>query len=662
MAVSQISKFYILAHLSIKNPLLNELQKLGCVEITHCDKDIEFRNWNNIEESIDSDTTSSLNNVKYCIDLLSDYGNDQNSGLNSFLSSKKPYQYSDFVEVSRQYDYKKLHSQCKKLDNELSSLKLEENRLISTRQEVQQWHNLELDLKEIEQYRLIKIILGTIAKAHFNKFKTELENIKTNYIQVVKEEKNKVYAALIVLKENLPKIEPVLQKYNFDVYKYNYSINGTPTQILNTISKELNSIDTRRGEIEQTLSKLKEDNEYIYPLYDFLCCRQEKEDIKKYFKKSDNTVVIKGWIQNKDIPKLENYLEKHFTIYDIYFTEPKKDEDVPVALVNNKFTKPFEIITQLYSLPNYHEYDPTPILAIFYFIFFGLCLSDVGYGASLAILSYIAMKKLKLEEGAKTFFKLFFYCGISGMFGGILVGSWFGDILNYLPPIFNNLKNILVQGLALFEPSDNPIPLLILSLALGVIQIYTGIILNFIDNVKNGNFLDGLMDQVSWLFLLSGLILLLAKGMLPAPIGKAALFIFLIGVISIVLTQGRTKSNILLKFGSGVLALYDITGYFSDILSYSRLFALGLTTGIIAQMFNMLASMVKIPYIGFIITIIILIIGHSFNLLISVLSSFIHDARLQYVEFFTKFYKAGGTAFRPFTLNTKYIKLEDIDN
>jgi V/A-type H+-transporting ATPase subunit I len=236
------------------------------------------------------------------------------------------------------------------------------------------------------------------------------------------------------------------------------------------------------------------------------------------------------------------------------------------------------------------------------------------------------------------------------------MGSWFGDILNYLPPMFSSLRNFLMQKLALFDPANNPLPLLMLSLALGVIQIYTGIILKFIDNVRKGKLYDGLMDQVSWLFLLTGIILLLLQ---PPILGRISWIIILIGIITVVSTQGRTKKNIILRIGSGIVALYDLIGYFSDVLSYSRLFALGLATGIIAQMFNMLSTMVNIPYIGFLLALITLIIGHTFNLLISGLSAFIHDARLQYVEFFPKFYQAGGIPFKPFTLKTKYIKVED---
>ncbi|MDD3655541.1 MAG: V-type ATP synthase subunit I [Atribacterota bacterium] len=660
MAISAVSKFHIFAHLSIKEPILSDLQKLGCVEISHIEEKAEFHNWKDIEEDTKSGTSVKLNNIKFCIELLSSYGSEKRRGLNSFFPSKKFYSYNDLVKISQQFDYEKLFTQCKELDNELNRIKLQENKLINAKQEIEKWQDLELDFNKIDKRKYIKYILGSITKKYVNNLLFDIEHlVKTTIIQTIKEEKNKLNIIIITLKENQPKIDSILQKYHFEIYKYSYSFTGTPKQILKTISEQLMLIDKRRSEIAQILIKLHRDNQLIYPLYDYLSIIHEKEETKKYLKKSEKIIVVKGWIQNKDITKLQKRLEKNYTEYEIDFTKPKKDEQIPVALNNNNLVKPFEIITELYSLPNYHEIDPTPILSIFYFVFFGLCLSDVGYGASMALISYIAIKKIKLGEGPTKFFKLLYYCGISGIFGGILVGSWFGDILNFLPPMFSNLRNVLIQKLALFEPTDNPLPLLILSLTLGVIQVYTGIILKFIDNIRNGKLYDGLMDQISWLFLLTGIILVLLKSMMPSIIGKISWIIALIGILTIVLTQGRTKNDILLRIGSGVLALYDITGYFSDVLSYSRLFALGLATGIIAQMFNMLSTMVNIPYIGFLLTIIILIIGHTFNLLISGLSAFIHDARLQYVEFFTKFYQAGGTPFKPFALKTKYIKVEE---
>ncbi len=661
MAISQISKFHIFAHLSIQEPLIDKLQRLGCMEITRIEEGMEFKNWRNIEEDISNNGTAlKLNSVKFCIDLLSSYGNDKKKGFDSLFTSKKVYHYDELVKIAEQFDYENIFVQCKSLDNELNHLKLDENRLITARQEIQKWQELELDFKEIEQRKYIDYTLGTITKKNFNNLSQDIgHQDKTAITQIIKEEKNRLYIVFITLKENFSKIEPILQKHHFEIYKYSYPFTGAPKQILKTISEQLNTITKKRLEIEKVLAKIHQDNQLIYPLYDFLSIEQEKEETKKLLKKSRDVIAIKGWIQDKDISKLRNQLNKHFEVSEINFSKPEKDEVVPIALTNHNLVKPFEIIAELYSLPDYREIDPTPILSIFYFIFFGLCLSDVGYGASMALLSYFAIKKLKLEKGAIKFCKLLYYCGISGILGGILVGSWFGDILDYLPSQLVGVREFLIQRLALFQPTDNPLPLLILSLALGVVQVFTGIILKFIDNIRNDRLYDGLMDQISWLLFLTGIILFMTKGMMPPFMENISWIITVIGALSIILTQGRTKNNILLKLGSGILALYDVTGYFSDVLSYSRLFALSLATGIIAQMFNMLATMVNIPYIGFLLALIVLIVGHTFNLLISGLSAFIHDARLQYVEFLTKFYQEGGIPFRPFSIKTKYVHVED---
>lgn len=660
MAISQVSKFHIFAHLSIKEFLLKELQKLGCAEIIHIGKKTSFHDWKNIEEDNESSISAELNKVKFCIDLLSNYKEEEKKGIKSLVSSKETMNYDHLVEIAQEFDYEKLYQQCKELDTEFNHLKLQENRLKAVGQEIRDWQEVEIDLSRMNQTKYVRYLLGSIPKSDLTYLVRDVEHQgKINIIQPIKEDKNRLKIIIITLKENIEEINHIVQQYHFEVYKYSYSLTGTPKQILKDILDQLTEITGRREEIEKDLIKLYKNNTSIYPIYDFLSISKEKEDANKHLKKSENTFVIKGWIQKRDIPKLQNRLKNQFTTYEINFTEPKEDEKIPVALDNHQLVQPFEVITELYSLPSYHEIDPTPTLSIFYFIFFGLCLSDVGYGATMAILSYLAIHKLRLEGTPKKFFTLLYYCGIAGILGGIFVGSWFGDILDYLPPFFSSTRDFLIQRLALFEPTDNPIPLLILSLALGIIQVFTGIILKFLDNVRKGELADGFMDQISWLFLLTGLILVLLQGMAFPALGKFPWFFLLVGVFSIILTHGRNNKNIFMRLGSGILALYSITGYFSDVLSYSRLFALGLATGIIAKMFNMLAAMVDVPYIGFFLTLIILFIGHAFNLLISGLSAFIHDARLQYVEFFTKFYQAGGNPFRPFSFKTTYTKVEE---
>ena len=241
------------------------------------------------------------------------------------------------------------------------------------------------------------------------------------------------------------------------------------------------------------------------------------------------------------------------------------------------------------------------------------------------------------------------------------MGSWLGNTLDYLPKQFSFLREMLVDRLALINPVNDPIPILILSLLLGIIQIYTGIITKFVDNVRNNKTKDGLMDQGCWLLLITSILIfgIFNYFSLPQAVITISKFMIISGVLLIILTQGRSNKNFIKRIGSGILSLYDITGYLSDVLSYSRLFALGLATGIIAVVVNTLVELVKgIPYVGFILVIIIYFGGHIFNIAISALSAFIHSARLQYVEFFTKFYQGGGSSFHPLKIDTKYINVQ----
>jgi len=204
-------------------------------------------------------------------------------------------------------------------------------------------------------------------------------------------------------------------------------------------------------------------------------------------------------------------------------------------------------------------------------------------------------------------------------------------------------------------------PLLLISLSLGVIQIYAGFIIKFIANVKENKIKTGLMDQGSWLLLISGLLLSILVNSVGSLAGLKIItkYITWAGLLSVVVTQGRSNKNIILKAAGGVLSLYDIIGYFSDILSYSRLFALGLSTAVLAVVVNNFVMLFKdIPFVGFILAALVFIIGHFFNMLISGMGAFIHSTRLQYVEYFTKFYEGGGTPFKPFKVITKYIKVQ----
>ena len=311
---------------------------------------------------------------------------------------------------------------------------------------------------------------------------------------------------------------------------------------------------------------------------------------------------------------------------------------MPVVLKNPGFVEPFEMITDLYSPPGKNDFDPNILVSVFYFIFFGMMISDAGYGIVLTLLGLWALKTLKPKGILKKLMGLITLGGISTVFWGAMFGGWFGDLFNARPLWMN--------------PLDDPMSLLIVSFVLGIIQIFVGLGAAAYKNIKSGNVLDAVYDQGLWAVLLIGLIMFVYP-----PLGGVAKVLSIVGAIGLVLTQGRSKPNILGKLSSGILSLYDVTGYLSDVLSYSRILALGLATGVIAMVINTMAKMLGFNIIGYVLMAVALVIGHVFNIAINALGAYVHSSRLQYVEFFGKFYEGGGRTFSPFMVKTKYTNL-----
>jgi len=329
--------------------------------------------------------------------------------------------------------------------------------------------------------------------------------------------------------------------------------------------------------------------------------------------------------------------------------KPEEDEETPVLLDNPRLVQPFEAITEMYSLPNSKEVDPNTLMAPFYFIFFGMMVSDAGYGLLMSIITGILLIKYKFEGLLDKLLRLLFLGGISTFIWGALFGGWFGDIVSAvtsgrysIPPLW-------------FNPMNNPMKLLICSLILGAIHLFVAMGIQGYKKIKEGKILDAIFDTGFWYIFLIGLGLLLLGGT-AGTIGK---YMAITGAVLLVLTQGRSEKNIIKKFTKGVLSLYDAVGFMSDVLSYSRLLALGLATGVIASVINAMGTLIGFNPLGIIVLIIVFIVGHVFNLVINALGAYVHASRLQYVEFFGKFFEGGGKAYKPFKVNTKYININN---
>jgi len=367
---------------------------------------------------------------------------------------------------------------------------------------------------------------------------------------------------------------------------------------------------------------------------------------------TSHTFILKGWIPAESVEIFSKKLSNITSNYYVEFKDPEPEEEFPVALRNNGFVEPFEAVTDLYSTPNSRELDPNVYMAPFFATFFGIMLGDAGYGLILAIVAYLATRKIKLRGQTGKIVRLMVLCGISTVIWGAAFGSWFGDAATRwgIPPI-------------LFNPTEEPIKMLIFCFAMGVLHLFMGMGVQAYSNIRQGRILDAIFDQGLWYVFYIGLILLGVgaaagyNGILQ--VGKV---MSIAGAVGLILTQGRDKKNIIAKFFSGVLSLYNVTGFLGDVLSYSRLFALGLTTGVIGMVINQLGVMLGTSWIGWFFAILVFIGGHIFNTAINVLGSFVHTSRLQYIEFYGKFYEGGGKAFKPLSFVTKYNDIKQIQN
>ena len=418
---------------------------------------------------------------------------------------------------------------------------------------------------------------------------------------------------------------------------------GTAKENDKALAENLAALEKERQEIEQRIAGLGGKREALLEASDRAAIALRREEAKSRLIGTDKVFLLEGWLPADRCAEIEKTL-KPFTCA-IETREPTEDEypQVPVQLKNNKLTRPLNMVTEMYSLPAYGTLDPNPLMAPFFILFYGIMMADMGYGLLMMIASVIISKKYRPKGTSGELFSLLGLCGISTFIMGALTGGFFGDFLTQLVAIVS--PGTVFALPKLFDPLDDLTMILIGSMALGIVQIVTGMAISLIEKCKRKKFLDAFFEEITWGIVFIGIALLaLGKGAAVLYVGCA---LVLLGPI----VQGKGWGKLTGVFGS----LYNhVTGYFGDILSYTRLMALMLAGSVIAQVFNMLAAMPG-NVIAFII---ISMLGNAMNFGLNLLGCYVHDLRLQCLEFFNKFYVDGGKPFRPMTLDTEYVDLQ----
>ena len=470
----------------------------------------------------------------------------------------------------------------------------------------------------------------------------------------------------------VPTVGKKLENLRFEEYDFSMEFSDCygkkPREVLYAFEKEEAELLEKRAKLEARVKELVVHLDDLRILCDYNAWGKTKNDIQHKMLKTKNLFAFEAWMPKKSFDSFSVWLQNAFVgEVSIEEIQPRENEEEPVLVKNRRGIASFEPITELFALPGAKDIDPTAYLAPFFFVFFGLCLSDVGYGLVLTLVSAYFLLLGQFSRTAKDGLFLLFLCGIGATFGGIFLGGYFGMTAAQAPSFLLNPDFVAgIEGVNPFrgqviDPMVGQGPILFLGLAmgLGMLQLLSGVFLDFYRQMKNGDYMDAICDPLSWFFLLLMIVFYGASGFVGFLDQEVCKMLTLIAAGILVMTQGRKQKIWLLKPLSGLLGLYNITGYVSDLLSYSRIMALGLATGVIGFAMNLtagiLSSMMPHPAIGVVVAIIVIVFGHSLNFALSLLGAFVHSGRLQFIEFFGKFYEGGGRKFKPFEREKKYL-------
>ena len=435
----------------------------------------------------------------------------------------------------------------------------------------------------------------------------------------------------------------------------------TPAEKTKRLLKKEQELDEKREKAKEEIAGYAKYRSAICDTQDYFIMRSEKYRVISELDQTSHVFVLYGYVPEEDCERLTALCER---VSECVVEYEDAGEDAPVKLKNNAFSEPAESIVTMYSTPSHDDIDPTPLLAFFFYFFFGMMFSDAGYGLLMIITTALAIKIFKPDKAMKNNLRLFRNCGFATVFWGLVFGSIFGDAPAVFAKLFTGQETTMAQLLPwpILDTQKDALTIMILSIGLGLVHILVGMGCKFYVCWRKKQYAEALFDTGFWMLMLIGFAVLaagLVVGQLLVYIGAG---IAIASAAGLVLTQGRSKKGFFGKLIGGVASLYDVTSYISDLLSYSRLLALGLTTGVMAQVFNMLSTLLGTNVFGILFMLVIFIVGHAVTIGLNALGSYVHTMRLQYVEMFSKFYEGGGKPFEPFAVNGKHFKTNINEN
>jgi len=659
-----MKKMSLVAHKGDRSKLLRIFTKMGCVEVsvtplldnTVYPPDREKRQ---TLESKRLKTSFALTFIKESVGevVRADKKNAKKVPKANLKKENRLVSFDEYyAAASEEVEIFADISEMEKLNAELVDIKSEKTRLAALKEQLVVYDKLEIPFSEIKDTETTVVIVGTLPDSRVAELREKLPDLTD--MTVYPGDKASC-VAFCAAKEKEKELLSVLSEADFIRCPFDFEMTaqGKIAEIenrLNFLTEERSRIIKKAAAYVPLVSKLK-------VLYDFYTIEIAKNEAINGCPHTEQAFIMEGWVPEDRADELKTAVEESCKRTEIFFRDPFDDENPPTLVKENKLVQPFQGITDMFGVPGYRETDPNIFVAIFYFLIFGIMIGDAGYGLLMAIACFAYLKIVKPVKMSGRMIAMFGFCGISTVIWGALFGGWFA---------IEGISGTFLGKIVIFEPLTEPLKMFLLALAVGVIQIGTGFTINGVALIKNRKYAEGILGNFGWTIIMIGLLLLFPAIMeflnvvetAPEWFGVCStvgMYTAIVGFVMMLIGGAVGKKNPLKMLVGVFKSAYGSINVVSDLLSYSRLFGLGLTTGVIGLVVNKLATIIVSQFfgglwVGWIIAVPILIIGHGFNLGINLLGAYVHNSRLQYIEFFGRFYEGTGRAFKPLGGQAKY--------
>lgn len=665
MALAKMTKGRIVVHKSVADELAERLQNLGCCEFVANTSEEYSGNASVQLKAKQKHIDGLLSDTRFVLRLLEPYESEKEGGLAAVLDQAPAIELKDLAAKVDEEKFNSLVDIVRDTDRSITECRTELSRQRGLLAQLETFESLKYPLEIFTEgtetvsgslYAVPKESVGKLSDAIAEKagdlFELDIMSSDPKDANVM--------CSVICRKEDMPAVAEACS-----------ALSGNRIEIPRDFKMDS---DGERRRIEEEITKLEENERILERRFesradegmdmartcsDYWTILRDRLESMLSGLPTEEVLIWNFWMPEKQLENVKDAIEDFEALVQFDTVEPEEGE-VPPTMLKNGWSSSVESLTLMYGTPTYGRVDPTSLMAPFFFVFLGMCFGDAGYGLLLTGIFGYMLVRHNMSGTLRNFFVMLTIGMVCTIVMGALTGSWFGDSIDVFPflsslvPFKDALKHL--------DPMNDPMTLLVISLALGFIQVIFGLFIAFKENWSSGDKFSAFADQGGWIIFLVGLLLfgLGAMGKIPDPWASLSKYVAILGALILIATQGRAKENIFGKLFSGVLSLYDVTGYLGDVLSYSRLLALGLGSAAVGMVINLLAKLVAgTPYVGIPAAILIFVLGHAFSIAVNLLGAFIHSLRLQYVEFFGKFYDANGRDFSPLRNATHFANVKE---